>query len=99
MPIGLVDIHRIAPLTRMNQALIAHSYRWERIPEEQYPTWQLDPLNPEHRELLATQQVQRKGPGNYMFPEHLYYRYFDFKYPKQKRFLVAGRSQNPLHWH
>jgi len=32
----------------------------------------------------VAQKVQRKGPGNYMFPEHLYYRYFDFKYPKQK---------------
>ena len=61
----------------MNQALTAHSYRWERIPEEQYPTWQLDPLTPEHGVLLASQQVQTKGPGNYMFPEHVYYRYFE----------------------
>jgi len=70
--IKLVDIHRIAPLTRMNQALIAHAYRWERIPEEQYPTWQLDPMVPEHKVLLTNQQVQRKGPGNFMFPEHFF---------------------------
>ena len=63
-PLRLVDIRRIAPPTRMNQALIAHSYRWERIPEEHYPTWQLDPSNPEHRDLLVAQKVQRKGPGN-----------------------------------
>ena len=88
-PLRQVDIHRMSPLTRMNQALIAHSYRWERIPEEQYPTWQLDSSNPEHRDLLVAQKVQRKGPGNYMFPEHFYYRYFDYKYLNQKHFLVA----------
>ena len=29
----------------MTQALMAHAYRWERIPAEQYMTWQLDPEN------------------------------------------------------
>ena len=41
----LVDTRRIAPLTSMTQASMADAYRWERIPEEQDLTWQLDPEN------------------------------------------------------
>ena len=42
---------------------MAHACRWERIPEEHYPTWQLDPENQAHKELIAAQKVLRKDQG------------------------------------
>ena len=70
----------------MTQALIAHAYRFERIPEEQYLSWQMDSENPTCKELIAAQEVLRKRPWQLHVSTELLLQVFYFKHAKQKHF-------------
>ena len=51
----------------------------------------LDDEDPSHAVIFKKQQVFRRGPHKYVFLEHFYHRYFDFKFNRQKCGWAVGQ--------
>ena len=81
--IRLVDMHHIAPQSWFNIAMNIMLYRDDHIPEEEFETHTLDPRDANHVAILAQQTVERCGVMGLVFPEHFYWRYFDYKLKAQ----------------
>ena len=78
--IEVIDMVTVALHSWFNMQLNIFLYKYDDIPEEIVMTHHLNDDDPAHREVLARQKVMRRGPHNHMFGEHVYLRYFDYKY-------------------